>query len=237
MKARLYQRNVLDGEKKMCVLYPDMRKEYRRHILSFIALMLAWCVLSVLLRVLLTVLLGRHLARLLHAAFILPLTVYLLTTNWNLLKSDREILHILKQDRNNYAEWMSMQNGKITSTDWNAACQLFSQYRNSFHEQHDELCALLKSHLKKPANQLLVSVLAGLVFLSNDSADYALLFDAKYRRGAAGNMISDIWIRVLNPDDQDAAIKSHSACAEEFLSYWDQKCKPTSSASESAQNH
>ena len=77
MKARLYQRNVLDGEKKMRVLYPDMRKEYRRHILSFIALMLAWCVLSVLLRVLLTVLLGRHLARLLHTAFILPLTVYL----------------------------------------------------------------------------------------------------------------------------------------------------------------
>ncbi len=237
MKARLYQRNVLDGEKKMRVLYPDMRKEYRRHILSFIALMLAWCVLSVLLHVLLTVLVSQRLARFLHRAFILPLTVYLLTTNCYRLKFDWEILHILKQDRNNYAEWMSIQKGKITPTDLSAACQLFSQYRDTFHEQHNELCVLLKSHLKKPANQLLVSVLAGLVFLSNDSADYALLFNAKYQHGAAGNMIPDIWIRVLNPDDHDAALKSHSECAEEFLSYWDQKCKPASSVSKSAHNH
>lgn len=236
MKARLYQRNVLDGGKKMRVLYHDMRKEYWLHILSFIALMIVWCVLSVLLRVLLAVLVSRRLARFLHAAFSLPLTTYLLTTNWYRLKSDQEILHILKQNPANYAEWMSMQKEKITPTDLNAARQLFSQYRDRFHEQHNELCALLKAHLKKPANQLLVSVLAGLVFLSNDSADYKLLFDAKYRRGAAGNMIPDIWIRVLNPDEQDTAIKSHSECAEEFLSYWDQKSKPASSTAEAAQH-
>ena len=82
---------------------------------------------------------------------------------------------------------------------------------------------LLREYLaQKPANQLLVSVVAGLVFLGNETSDYKQLFDAKYRHGAAGNMIPGVWIKVLDPKQKEG-VRSHVECAKEFLAYWDQK--------------
>ena len=115
-----------------------------------------------------------------------------------------------------------MHKQKVSSSDNESACKVVSEYRNIYRERHAELLQLLSEKLKqKPANQLLVSVIAGLIFLSNDISDQKKLFDAKYRHGAAANMIPDVWIKILDSGQKD--VRLYSDCAKEFLSYWDQR--------------
>lgn len=220
MKSRLYQRNVIEGEKKMADFTADYGKNHRKHIVIFIGMIVLACLFDVLL----TWLLSRYISFIIPIVTFVPITVRLLLPHFHQLLMERQVLQLLRKNRNNYPEWMSFQETKISGIDWKSACQVFCQYRDIFREKHEELRIHLKEQLKqKPANQLIVCVFAGLVFLSNDSTDYKLLYDAKYKHGAAGNMIPDIWIKIWNPNKGEACFKSHSECAEEFLAYWEQK--------------
>ncbi len=217
MKSRLYQRNVIEGEKKMAAFTSDYIKSYRRHMAMFIGMLLLTCLLCVLAWVL-PHRIGIVLSAVMIASF------YVLFQHFRQLLWEREVIQIINKNRNNYSEWMSLQERKIAGEDWEKACGVFSQYRGIFRERHEELCALLREALKqKPANPLMVCVLAGLVFLSEDSCDYAMLFNAKHQHGAAGNMIPDIWIQVLNPDLPEDGLPTHAECAAEFLVYWEKK--------------
>lgn len=220
MKSRLYQRNVIDGEKKMAEFTADYGKDHRKHIAKFIFMIILTCLLGALL----IWLLARWIHFMIPSVVVVPVTVRLLLPHFYRLRMERQALRLLRTNKDHYAEWMSLQETKISGDDWRSACQVFCQYRDTFREKHEELRIHLNEQLKqKPANQLLVCVFAGLIFLCNDSADYKLLFDAKYKHGAAGNMIPEAWIRVLDPTKAEEFPKSHLECAEEFCTYWEQK--------------
>ncbi len=220
MKSRLYQRNVIEGEKKMADFAADFGKNHRKHIVVFIGMIILACLIDVLL----IWLLSRYISFIILIVAVVPITVRLFLPHFHQLLMERQVLQLLRKNRNNYSEWMSFQEAKISDNDWKSACQVFCRYRYTFREKHEELRIHLNEQLKqKPANQLIVCVFAGLVFLSNDSTDYKLLYDAKYKHGAAGNMIPDIWIKGLNPNKGEECLKSHYECVEEFLAYWDLK--------------
>lgn len=220
MKSRLYQRNVIEGEKKMAAFTTDYGKNHRKNIAKFIFMLILACLFNVLL----IWALSPYLSFVIPIVIFVPITVRLLLPLFHQLLMERQMLQLLPNNRNTYSEWMSFQEMKITDNDWKSACQVFRQYRDTFREEHEELRVHLNEQLKqKPANQLLVGVFAGLIFLSNDSIDYKLLFDAKYKHGAAGNMIPDIWIRLLNPSEAEECTKTYLECDEEFCTYWNRK--------------
>ena len=222
MKARLYKKHVLDGERAMSSFTSNYIKGHRKHIAFFILSLLLTCFISVLFSLTLARYTHIGLAFTITSVALVPGIVRLLIPQALLLMAEHQNIRQLKLDRNNYADWMSMQARKISASDNDNACRVVSQYRNTYLERHGELLRLLNDSLKqKPANQLIVSVIAGLVFLTNDTSDYKTLFNAKYRHGAAGNMIPDVWIKILDPKQKMAEL--HSDYAKEFLSYWDQK--------------
>lgn len=220
MKPRLYQRNVIEGEKKMAAFTADYGKNHRKRVFIFVGMIILACLFNVLL----TWILSQYLNLVIPIVIFVPITVRLLLPHFHQLLMERQMLQLLQKNRNTYSEWMSFQETKITDHDCQSACQVFCQYQDTFREKHEELRAHLKEQLKqKSANQLIICVFAGLIFLSNDSADYKLLFDAKYKHGAVGNMIPDIWIKVLNPAEAEKCPKTHLECAGEFCAYWDRK--------------
>lgn len=217
MKARMYKKHVIDGEKSMAAFTSNYIKNHRNHIALFVAALIFACLISAVV----AISLARYTSIAPASVIMIPIIVhFLLPFVYQLVEEHRDIRQ-LKMDRNNYSDWMRLQEHKITSSDREDACRIVAKYRNTYLECHNELLQLLQEHLKqKPANQLIVSVIAGLIFLSNDTSDYKKLFDAKYRHGATGNMIPEIWIKILDPGNEDAKI--HSDYAEDFLSFWDQ---------------
>ena len=201
----------------MAALKSNLKKDHRKHIALFAAALIFVCLISAVV----ATGLARYTSAASASVILIPIIIHLLLPFFYQLVAEHRVLQWLKLNRNNYSDWMLLQERKISSSDREDAYRKVAKYRTTYIERHNELLQLLQDHLKqKPANQLIVSVIAGLIFLSNDTSDHRKLFDAKYRHGAAGNMIPDIWIKILDPEKNDAKI--HSDCAEDFLSYWDQ---------------
>ena len=217
MKARMYKKHVLDGEESMAALTSNYKKDHRKHTALFVVALIFACFISSVV----AIGLARYTSVAPASVIMTPIIIRLLNPFFFQLVAEHRVLRQLKLNRNSYSDWMLLQERKISSSDREDAYRMVAKYRTTYIECHNELLQLLQDHLKqKPANQLIVSVIAGLIFLSNDTSDHKKLFDAKYRHGAAGNMIPDIWIKILDPEKNDARI--HSDCAEDFLSFWDQ---------------
>jgi hypothetical protein len=187
-------------------------------------LFLGGSVLVCLLCALVTVLLWKHTPLAVASVSVLavPGLVRLLLPRAIMLALDHKTIRLFKRDRKTYDEWLSLHRSKMTDASVRSACELFAGYRDVYPERHEELLALLKEKLKKPADPAVASVAAGLVFLCNDANDFDALYDARYKHGPAGSMIPDIWLRHLCSGETD---KGFSGCAEEFVSYWDEKCR------------
>lgn len=223
MKKRYYKRNVIDGQIKMNNFKKQLIRSHKIHIVVFI-----FCFfLAMAISIGTTVIFAKYTKLSVISIIFVPIisrgTVYGLMY----LHEEHRDLKILRLDTNSYSDWMKLQMQKqIAQADKDLASTVFNTFQDSYKEQHEELIVILKEQLKqkKPPNPLTVSVIAGLIFLSGDINDYELLFNARYRHSAAGNIIPDIWIRVLSADN-DCNEKSHGECAEEFLDYWKKWCK------------
>lgn len=157
-----------------------------------------------------------HIFRIAIVSFTSAIMVRLLLPIALIIISDIKILKYFKDDYNSYMKSYSF---RINASNKKEAHDIVEKYKNNYREKHDELIGLLKKHLVKPADPLIVQVLAGLIFLYNDPDDFEILFNAKYKHGPAGSMIPEDWVALLSNQDNDE-IKTHSECAKEFLSYW-----------------
>lgn len=128
-------------------------------------------------------------------------------------------IKLLKYFKDDYKSYMNLYSSSINAANKKEAHEIIERYKNNYREKHDELISLIKKHLVKPADPLIVQVLAGLIFLCNDPDDFGILFNAKYKHGPAGKMIPEDWVALLS-DQRNDEIKTHSECAKEFLSYW-----------------
>ena len=221
MKPRFYKRNVIDGDTEMHDMTIELIRSHRKHVIGYALALVLLCIVNLWV----ACTLAKTTSFAPASLFLVPVIVVFAVRGFQYLSAEREWITILKIDRNSYEGWMTLHRTKVTEDDRLAACRLIKQYRNTYQECHVELLELLRENLKqKPANQLIVSVAAGLVFLKNDRGDYQTLFNAKYRHGAAGNMIPDIWLRTLDPK-QPENVQQHAQCAEQFLTYWDNQIK------------
>ena len=216
MKRRYYKRNVIDGQVKMNILKKQLFHRHKIHIAVFVLCFF----LAVAISMVLTVLLAKYTKLPVISVLFVPAIANGTVYGIRILYAEHEMIKPLRSDINSYSDWMQLQMQKqISPTDKDFAHTMFNTFQFTFKERHDELTDILKKQLKKkPPNPLTVSVIAGLIFLSGDNNDYNILFNARYSHGAAGNIIPDIWIRVLSADID--CTKSHRECAEEFLSYW-----------------
>ena len=218
MKKTLYKKQVLDAKKQWPDLIAKLTKDNRRLMIRVLGILVVLCLMLIGVTSLAPDYLWAKRISFIMTRGIIFIVVPLIILVW----LNHQNINLLKVDRTQYSGWMSHYKSAISETDAEAARWLISQYQDTYLEDHDELLQMLKDTLKqKPANPLIVSVLAGLVFLSNDTADRDCLWNAKYKHGAGGSMIPHIWIDVLDPNLKDDIKKTHSECAEEFLSYWD----------------
>lgn len=218
MKTRFYKRNVIDGQVKWDKTVKQIISDYKKDVILFIVYLISAIAFSVSV----SILLYEYFKIRITPAFFVPVIVRWAVMQIRMLYAERKMVKILRLNKNTYSDWMKLQSRKqFSEKDRNLACDIFSTYKDSYIEKHDELLEILKEQFKKkPGNALAISVIAGLIFLSNDKNDYNILFNAKYKHGEAGNVIPSVWVRILSPDE-DYTEKTHSECAEDFLSFWE----------------
>lgn len=217
MKTRLYKRNVIDGQVKWDKTAKQIINDYKKDVILFIVYLISAIAFSVSV----SLLLYEYLNIRITPVVFTPIIVRWAVIQIRMLYKERKVVKALRLNNNVYSDWMKLQSRKqIPEKDRNLACDIFNTYKDSYIEKHDELLELLKEQFKKkPGNALAISVIAGLIFLSNDQNDYDTLFNAKYKHGEAGNVVPSVWVRILSPDE-DFTEKTHGECAEEFLCFW-----------------
>ncbi len=219
MKRKLYQKQVIEGEKRQQELLKGITDEYGKKVVLLIVSIIIACLLNVLV----TIILSKYTSIPAVSILLVPIIVKVTIPRVNQLRIMHFAIKMLKIDKSVYRNWIDMHKSKITDESVLSACSIFLEYRNNYLERHEELSVLLKGKLKKPSDPIVVSVVAGLIFLCNRTSDYDILFNARYKHGPAGSMIPEIWIKLLSSDASDYS-KVHSECAEEFISFWDEKC-------------
>ncbi|MCH5317838.1 MAG: hypothetical protein J1E05_07655 [Eubacterium sp.] len=219
MKTRFYKRNVIDVQEKWDQTIKQIINNYKKDVILFIVYLIS----AIAFVVATSMLLYEFFKIRITPVIFTPVIIRWAVIQIQMLHEDRKVVKMLRLNKNDYSDWMNIQSLKqFPEKDRKLACDIFSAYNDVYIEKHTELLELLKEQLNmKPGNALTISVIAGLIFLSNDKNDYKTLFNAKYKHGGAGNVIPNIWIRMLSTDD-DFTEKIHNECAEEFLSFWEE---------------
>lgn len=222
MKAKMRQIDFEANAQKVQEMRQLMEKDYRRHVWTFVFMLLG----IVLAPVILAVMTAGHSGSSLIPLVLTPLISKYVILELRFLRDDRRLVKLFRPDREVYAEWMELQfsrNRDPADLQW--ALDLWASYREQYREKHEELVTMLRDSLKKKANrEVTVAMMAGLVFLAGKKEDRDLLLRAKYRHGPAGHLIPDCWIQTLALHEPDFQTE-HERKAGEFRAYWDSRYK------------
>lgn len=126
---------------------------------------------------------------------------------------------LLSVDMDNYSAMMAFQLKKDyrnKEQELKKAKGLYKKYVNSVPNCKAELVSELKRSVKKPGEQIVTSMLCGLIFMCGDDRD--LIFNARYRHGSAGNMVAEIWIRFLDGDVPPTITRE--SLVRDFCDFW-----------------
>lgn len=222
MKAKMRQIDFEANAQKVQEMRQLMEKDYRRHVWTFVFMLLG----IVLVPVILAVMTAGHSGSSLIPLVLTPLISKYVILELRFLRDDRRLVKLFCPDREVYAEWMELQfTRNRDSADLQRALDLWASYREQYREKHEELVTMLRDSLKKKANrEVTVAMMAGLVFLAGKKEDRDLLLRAKYRHGPAGHLIPDCWIQTLALHEPDFQTE-HERKAGEFRAYWDSRYK------------
>ena len=129
-------------------------------------------------------------------------------------------------DYNDYAVWMENQLNKGNpkkDTQLQISLEIYKKYAVGFPDNHSEIYQSLHNLLKNKAdNQILISLLCGLLFASGERKYRDVIFDAKYKNGSAGNMVLSAWILFLDGDlSEDVTFER---LKNDFLGFWNRQC-------------
>lgn len=220
MKTRLHQKHVVNGLTKIKRFRKDFSRDCQRKLILTIAAFLLCFALAVC-----------------SSIYISPYTIYFFTPaiagifarQFFLRWADYQLLKELSKDFSDYAVWMENQLSKGNSRKKEHLAQAIAAYEKfSPHLPHNG--AVIAQQLNEQMqlhtdNQILMSVLSGLLFSCGDSQHRDLLFRAKYKTGAAGNMILRDWIFCW---DTSISTASAAKLKDDFLQFWDRKCRERS---------
>ena len=216
MKSRFYKKHVLDGIPKMEELKHEFAKDFWRNLL-YTLLAFILCVAVALL----------------CEVFISPLTAYFFTPTiagvfarqFYFRYEDFQLMRSLARDYNDYSVWMKAQLRKSIPEKEEKLREAIDAYNQYTPDVNDNIPAI-REHLQdtikaKTDNQILVSLLSGLLFISGDKAHRDTIFKAKYQSGCAGTMVLRAWILYLD-GDLPADI-TFEQLKTEFTDFWDKK--------------
>ena len=129
-------------------------------------------------------------------------------------------------DYNDYAVWMKNQLNKgNTKKDiqFQTSIETYKKYAIDFPYNHSEIYQDLQNLLKKKTdNQILVSLLCGLLFASGEKKYRDVIFNARYKKGSAGNMVLSAWILFLDGDLSEDI--TYDKLKNDFLDFWNRQC-------------
>ena len=217
MKKRLYQRNVVDAIPKLNKQRDDFARECRKKLgctlLAFVFCVAAACCCSV------------FISRFAVYLFI-PVMVRKFSYEFYCCYQNFKLLKIMSLDDNDYAVWMKNQLNKgNTKKDiqFQTSIETYKKYAIDFPYNHSEIYQDLQNLLKKKTdNQILVSLLCGLLFASGEKKYRDVIFNAKYKKGSAGNMVLSAWILFLDGDLSEDI--TYDKLKNDFLDFWNSQC-------------
>lgn len=218
MKDRLYKRNVVDTIPEFEKTKQDFALMLKRYIIYTILGFLACVAVAIF-----------------CAVFISPVTLYffcpaisgIFAWQFYLRYQDYALIKMLRADYNNYTVWMKHQlkkNNPKLEEDLKQAIDVYKSYISDIPKNQTQIFKLLQTTLKsKNNNQILTSVLCGLLFICGDKKYRDIIYKAKYNHGASGNMVLSAW--VLYYDDNLPSDITFEKLKNEFIEFWEQKIR------------
>lgn len=214
MKNRLYQKQVLEGRALMNKALSVSRREFRTDIiLTIIAF-----IFSVAIAIFLAVYVSRF-----TVLFSAPFLAKIFATRFFYLYTEWDLIKLMSTNTGSYSKWMKLQLKKEyhnKENDLSNAMSIYKQYIDNIPENRVEIISKLNNELsKKTEQQIVVSVLCGLLFICENPRDRDIIFKATYKHGSAGNMVLTEWILFLDGNSDNEI--SFEELKKDFTSFWD----------------
>lgn len=211
MKTRFYEKNVVSAYPKLKEALNHSKQLVIRNILTLLletaTLIIIWLSLIIWLELSSTL------------SFCLVPLIFRLIAN---LRDYKELYKALSIDLDNYSMWTQLQLEKEypnKAKDCKKAEKIFSEYYNK-PEQAEKVHSILTEELKtKPPFPLTISVLCGLLFLFDYKDARNIIFNAKYKHGAAGNKIYNMLIFYYDGQSELPREKIEN----DFIAFWTDK--------------
>ncbi len=214
MKNRLYQKNVLKGTSLMKQSLHSYRKEFKTDlILTIISL-----IFSVSIAILFAVYVSRF-----TVLFFAPVLAKIYASRFFYLYTEWDLIKLMSINLGDYSKWMKLQLKKDyhnKENDLNNAISIYKQYIDDIPNNSIEIISKLNNELnRKTEQQIVVSVLCGLLFICEDSRDRDIIFKAACKHGSAGSMVLSEWILFL--DGNLTSKITFEELKKDFTSFWD----------------
>lgn len=223
MKKRLYKRNVVEGIK---IIKRDRRKVLLLLVKEILALVLSFFV---------AIMVGSFATSKMHSltgmyfltsAISARLSSFLLIQVVSIYCDYLYLKYLYSNHYYKYGSWMKMQLKKGNpkkDLHLQEAVEAYKKYVGDIETNctkiQEDLQYLLK---KKTDNQILVSVLCGLLFCSGNKKYRDVIYDVKINKPSAGNMVLIAWILYYD-GDLDEKI-TFEKLKNDFLDFWNKKC-------------
>lgn len=209
MKTRFYEKNVVSAYPKLKEAINHSKKLVIRNMLTLLlvtaALIIIWLKLSVT-----------------FSFCLVPVILFLIFRLIANLRGYKKLYKTLSINLDDYSMWMELHLKKEypnKSKDCQKAKKIFSEYYDK-PEQVEKVYSMLTEKLKtKPPFPLTISVLCGLLFLFDYKDARNIIFNAKYKHGAAGNMIYNMWIFYYDGQSELPREKIEN----DFIAFWTDK--------------
>lgn len=209
LKTRFYEKNVVSAYPKLKEALNHSKKLVIRNILTLLlgtaALIIIWLKLSAT-----------------FSFCLVPVILFLIFRLIANLRGYKKLYKTLSINLDDYSMWMELHLKKEypnKSKDCQKAGKIFSEYYNK-PEQAEKVHSMLTEELKvKPPFPLTISVLCGLLFLFDYKDARNIIFNAKYKHGAAGNMIYNMWIFYYDGQSELPREKIEN----DFIAFWTDK--------------
>lgn len=155
--------------------------------------------------------------------FFVPVIAKIFATRFAYLCTAWDLIKMLSTNYGDYSTFMKSQLKKsyhCKETDLSNAISIYKQYIDNIPENRVEIISKLNNELsKKTEQQIVVSVLCGLLFICENTKDRDIIFNARYKHGSAGNMVLSEWILYLDGDSDGKT--SFDDLKTDFISFWD----------------
>ena len=216
MKTREYRRKAVDPSQTL----RELKAAHTRYCVKLLAFSLLVIALCIAVAICCTVFTFPHVSH-----FFVPVAAGVCTKLFMNCYFNLKMLRLLSLNTHDYAVWMSIQLNKgdhRKSYHLSDAAETYKKLSPDPYAYESEIIEALHRELKtKPANQIKVSVLCGLLFTVDCKKHRDTVFKAKYKSGAAGNMIHPDWIR--SPDGDLPPDVTLDRLKDSFLSFWNSK--------------